>query len=115
MTRNKKKKKYIKKKKITDGRKILYKVYSGSPIHLEHCSISLDYVSVLVSYCKTECPTPQWKQLPNGEMGNRFTAEDIPRLSEYSASLYATTIPQLQSYQQYYETYFRAQLAQVSF
>ncbi|GFG31856.1 hypothetical protein Cfor_02664 [Coptotermes formosanus] len=45
----------------------------------------------------------------------QYTLEDIPRLADYSASLYATSPAEYAAYQQYYQQYYRTQISQASF
>jgi RNA-binding protein 5/10 len=44
----------------------------------------------------------------------QYTLEDIPRLADYSASLYATSPAEYAAYQQYYQQYYRTQISQAS-
>ncbi|XP_069692847.1 RNA-binding protein 5-like isoform X2 [Periplaneta americana] len=44
----------------------------------------------------------------------QYTLEDIPRLADYSASLYATSPAEYTAYQQYYQQYYRTQISQGS-
>jgi RNA-binding protein 5/10 len=44
----------------------------------------------------------------------QYTLEDIPRLADYSASLYATSPAEYTAYQQYYQQYYRTQISQAS-
>jgi RNA-binding protein 5/10 len=44
----------------------------------------------------------------------QYTLDDIPRLADYSASLYATSPAEYTQYQQYYQQYYRNQITQAS-
>ena len=83
-------------------------------------------VPVLVSYRKTlqNLPgnTATTGRLDGDSIGQRsasgnltqYTLEDIPRLADYSASLYATSPAEYAAYQQYYQQYYRTQISQAS-
>jgi len=86
----------------------------------------VDGKKVLVSYRKTlqNLPgnTATTGRLDGDSIGQRsasgnltqYTLEDIPRLADYSASLYATSPAEYAAYQQYYQQYYRTQISQGS-
>jgi RNA-binding protein 5/10 len=86
----------------------------------------VDGKKVLVSYRKAlqNLPgnTATSGRLDGDSIGQRsasgnltqYTLEDIPRLADYSASLYATSPAEYAAYQQYYQQYYRTQISQGS-
>ena len=73
--------------------------------------------AVLVSYRKalqhTRLDTDSLQQRAASGDLMHYTLEDIPRLADYSASLYATSPVEYAAYQQYYQQYYRTQITQV--
>lgn len=45
--------------------------------------------------------------------GAQYTIEDVPRLAEYSANLYANTPEERAAFLQYYQQYYATQIAEV--
>ncbi|GLH02559.1 RNA-binding protein 10 [Gryllus bimaculatus] len=82
----------------------------------------VDGRKALVSYCKVPQRTSgttsnvasdrdsQWAA--HADANHQYRAEDIPRLAEYCASLYATSPQERAAYIQYYTQYYKNQLAQ---
>ncbi|PSN32435.1 hypothetical protein C0J52_22991 [Blattella germanica] len=78
----------------------------------------VDGKKALVSYRKA----PQQNRVETDTLQQRaasgdlmhYTLEDIPRLADYSASLYATSAAEYAAYQQYYQQYYRTQITQGS-
>ncbi|KAH8350544.1 hypothetical protein KR067_006962, partial [Drosophila pandora] len=91
--------------------------------------LELDDRAVIISYCiDTEnsqpIPTdpnshsyksfgPTAAVLPSGSTGN-YTMADVPRLAEYSASLYATNPAEHTYFVQYYTDYYTAEIKKTS-
>lgn len=81
----------------------LYNALSGG-------KLIVDGRTVLVSYAKLppqQSSAPEKPSLPSGGYGR----EDIPRLAEYSASMYATSPEEHAAYVKYYTQYYEAQIA----
>nr|CAD7405166.1 unnamed protein product [Timema cristinae] len=75
--------------------------------------LEIDGKKVLVSYCKVNDGSSQVSGANAGYASvTNYTAKDIPRLAEYSASLYATTTEEHATYLQYYTDYYQNQVAQ---
>lgn len=80
------------------------------------------FILVNVSYCKLHLEKPQTQ--PSSLTQNQWAAcgvsetdyklEDVPRLAEYSAQMYATTPQEHAAYVQYYTQYYTSQIQQVS-
>ncbi|BES93249.1 RNA-Hypothetical protein protein [Nesidiocoris tenuis] len=56
----------------------------------------------------------QWSHQTTSSDKQTFKASDVPRLAEYSASLYATNPQEKAAYKAYYEDYYRKQVAEGS-
>lgn len=50
---------------------------------------------------------------PNSANMYQYTLADVPRLAEYSASLYSTTPAERDSYIKFYTDYYTTQISQV--
>ncbi|KAJ9579119.1 hypothetical protein L9F63_024774, partial [Diploptera punctata] len=78
----------------------------------------VDGKKVLVSFRKamqhTRLDTDSLQQRAASGDLMHYTLEDIPRLADYSASIYATSPAEYAAYQQYYQQYYRTQITQGS-
>ncbi|XP_063216962.1 RNA-binding protein 5-like isoform X2 [Bacillus rossius redtenbacheri] len=80
---------------------------------LNESHLEIDGKRVLVSYCKVNDANSQsscGEGILYSSAVTQYTESDIPRLAEYSASLYATTPQEHATYLQYYTEYFQNQV-----
>lgn len=97
--------------------------------HISYRILLIYFLIVVISYCidtENSQPTPTdpnsnaYKSfgptaavLPSGSTGN-YTMADVPRLAEYSASLYATNPAEHTYFFQYYTDYYTAEIKKSS-
>ncbi|KAL1139064.1 hypothetical protein AAG570_009125 [Ranatra chinensis] len=87
----------------------------------------IDHRAAIVSYAKLDPVTLHSSAALSGQIANaavaaaqwshqsnettQYTLSDVPRLAEYSANLYASTPQEKATYLQYYEEYYKKQIA----
>ncbi|KAL0276095.1 UNVERIFIED_CONTAM: hypothetical protein PYX00_003753 [Menopon gallinae] len=105
---------YLEMKNVLEAIK-LYNALTASTLMVEGRKVS-------VSYCKLHLdkPQPQPSALTQSQWAacgiseTDYKLEDVPRLAEYSAQMYATTPQEHAAYVQYYTQYYTAQISQGS-
>ncbi|KAK6631814.1 hypothetical protein RUM43_013878 [Polyplax serrata] len=101
---------YLEMKNVLEAIK-LYNALTAATLNIEGRKVS-------VSYCKLHLEKPQTQ--PSTLTQNQWAAcglsetdyklEDVPRLAEYSAQMYATTPQEHAAYVQYYTQYYTSQI-----
>lgn len=80
-------------------------------------ALNIDNREILISYC-VDSENKQIRQNNGksqqhdsvGSQGEQYTLADVPRLAEYSASLYAKTAVEQDHYYKYYTDYYTEQI-----
>lgn len=70
--------------------------------------------NLLKTEAQTKAQFPMNDAAAYGTPGYQYTIADVPRLAEYSASLYASTALEQEQYLKYYTQYYIAQISKVS-
>lgn len=82
----------------------------GRLVHVSYCKSIPVSTSVSASGASNAgnaaIAAAQWSHQKNNETSSRYTLQDVPRLAEYSASVYAKTSAEREAYTKHYTDYY---------